>query len=50
MPLEITPAPAEEVRAALVQALERELADAGPPASAWWSAGVRESVGADDPD
>jgi hypothetical protein len=45
MELEITPEPPEPVRRAIEIALgERD--GAGP--SAWWAAGVAESVGADD--
>ena len=47
--LEIRPEPAEQVREALERALERELAEDTAP-SAWWLAGVRESVGGDEED
>jgi hypothetical protein len=48
VPLEIDPSPPDDVREALEQALERELAHETQPGSPWWAAGVRESVGDDD--
>ena len=47
MPLEISPPPADDVREVLERALERELT-AEPAPSAWWLAGIRESVALDD--
>jgi hypothetical protein len=45
--VELTPEPPEELRAALVQLLERELTSAAQP-SAWWTAGAREGFENDD--
>ena len=49
MDVEITPEPSAEEREALLRALAgAELP--GNPESAWWQAGVRESVEGDDED
>jgi len=47
MAVEITPEPPEDVREALIHALERHLYS-GPTPSAWWAAGVRESIEDDE--
>jgi hypothetical protein len=43
MALEIKPEPTREEREAIVRALADH--DASPQPSAWWAAGLRESVG-----
>jgi hypothetical protein len=47
MAVEITPEPPDYVGEALIRALERHF-DRAPAASAWWVAGVRESVEDDE--
>ena len=51
MELEWRPEPTAEEREALDEALTRALAERGEPRSAWWRAGVQESVAPDrEPD
>lgn len=51
MELEISPAPSETERAAIIAALEEVEAETGAHTArgAWWQAGVRENLD-DDPD
>ena len=51
MEVEWRPEPTAEEREALDEALTRALAERGEPRSAWWRAGVQESVAPDcEPD
>ena len=48
MDVEITPDPSPEEFAAIVAALEQLQAEDERGPGAWWEAGLRDSIGADD--